>query len=388
MPRDGVAPRNPATGGPPGPRPSPTQAMRLVEAGSPSPPSPAAAAPPDGPAPDRPPRDRLFPEETSTPPPHLKERLRPAMAPVARASLLAVGVAGATGLTVLTFASSGLPARLSVILALPVGFVLGFLFSMVLIVLPEARAARHRLHLIDRIRAVARADRDEGFDILLAFDEQHELAHLAREVHQVVRSTHSDRLESARVRREMEAQVERRLQARTSELRALSLTDDLTGLANRRGFEQGLAALVARASREGREVALLALDLDHFKRLNDTCGHHKGDEALQAAAEVILANVRAGDLAGRIGGDELFVALYASDGPAAERVAGRLIELFRAHPSGIGLPVPWPGLSVGIALLRADSASGPDHLKQLADAALYASKRSGRGRVTRARRAA
>jgi diguanylate cyclase (GGDEF)-like protein len=181
----------------------------------------------------------------------------------------------------------------------------------------------------------------------------------------------------------MNALVEREARKHIAHLTTLSMTDELTGLANRRGFEQGLTKMVDRATREHAEIALLAIDLDNFKRLNDTCGHQKGDEALSIAGDLLQAHVRERDLAGRMGGDELFIALYGVDGRSAEAVAGRLIRLFASHPTACQPNVPWPSMSIGIALLREDQCQDARELRLYADQALYASKRAGRARASR-----
>ncbi|MEO1129401.1 MAG: GGDEF domain-containing protein [Planctomycetota bacterium] len=318
----------------------------------------------------------------------IAEHMRRPLGTATRAVLMVIGVAGMTGLSVLTGAALGYELRSSVLFALPAGTAVGVLFAILLVVMPATRAAADRTRMIARIESVAQADREASFDVLLAIDEEHELAELARAMHAALSSAHRDRLEAARVRREMNALVEREARKRYAHLTTLSMTDELTGLANRRGFERGLRALFDRSVRRGTELALLAIDLDHFKQLNDTCGHEKGDEALAAAGDLLQAHLRDGDLAGRMGGDELFVALYDVDGERAQRVANRLIECFSEHPAGEGLPCPWPGMSIGVSMRKLDGAGSPAELRRFADRALYASKRGGRSRATLFRSAA
>jgi diguanylate cyclase (GGDEF)-like protein len=314
----------------------------------------------------------------------LDERMRGSVVGVAaRAAILVLGVSVMTGVGVMIAAAWGLSTRASVVWAIVFGGVAGSGLSIVLMLMPAARAARDRRRMIERIEAVAAEEREASFETLLAIDAHHELSELARTVHDALAGAHADRLEAARLRREMNAMVEREARKHVAHLTTLSMTDELTGLANRRGFEQGLAQMVDRAKADGTELALLAIDLDNFKRLNDTCGHQKGDEALSVAGDLLQAHVRERDLAGRMGGDELFIALCGVDGRRAEAVADRLIRLFASHPLANQPAVPWPTMSVGIALLREDRCRDASELRLYADQALYASKRGGRARATR-----
>ena len=299
---------------------------------------------------------------------------------IPRSCVLALGVASITGLAVILASGLGLSTRAAVIFALPMGLLAGLGLAAALIWRTEVRAAEHRAAIIERIRAVAAAEREAPFEALLKIDPRHELAELATTIHDALAAAHRDRLHAARIRREMNALIEREARRQCAHLTALSHTDELTGLANRRGFEKGLRDAVQRANREGVELALLAIDLDHFKTLNDSCGHDKGDEALAIAGDLLQAHTREGDLAGRMGGDELFIALYDTDEARAERVADRVIRLFSAHPAGAGLPCPWPSMSVGISLLHRDRASGDTELRRFADRALYRAKQEGRQR--------
>ncbi|MDO9710329.1 sensor domain-containing diguanylate cyclase [Paracraurococcus lichenis] len=153
--------------------------------------------------------------------------------------------------------------------------------------------------------------------------------------------------------------------------------DHLTGLANRAGFEQALGRAVAGALR-GAPCALLCLDLDRFKAVNDTHGHAAGDAMLREVARRIGATLRQSDLAARLGGDEFAVLLPAPiDAAGAEAMAGRLLEGFAAPWSFQGIPIPLRS-SVGLALCPRD-ATDAEALLRAADRALYAAKAAGRG---------
>jgi diguanylate cyclase (GGDEF)-like protein len=174
-------------------------------------------------------------------------------------------------------------------------------------------------------------------------------------------------------------------------LRNLSLaerrasTDSLTGLPNRRGLDDTLKRLVAHANRTHTPVSLVAIDLDHFKDVNDTAGHECGDEVLAAFGVMLRANLRGADVAARAGGEEFVVVLPETDRSGAMHVAE---HLRRATES---LAVPRLGTRVtasfGVATLP-DDALDIDALLRLADRALYAAKQRGRNRVEAASAAA
>jgi diguanylate cyclase len=162
------------------------------------------------------------------------------------------------------------------------------------------------------------------------------------------------------------------------ENRVLAVTDPLTGLANRALVAERLARLGAEPLREGRLTAVLVIDLDRFKPINDKYGHEAGDAVLAAAASALRSVIRAGDVAGRLGGDEFAVLLQnLPDAETAERIGDRLVEALRT-PVVIGEHVLAVEASVGIALREREGLDG-DGLLARADAAMYAAKRAGRG---------
>ena len=165
------------------------------------------------------------------------------------------------------------------------------------------------------------------------------------------------------------------------QLRQLATTDQLTGLLNRREFDRLLAEEVERARRFERPLALVLLDLDHFKDINDQHGHPAGDAVLRTVAARITGAVRTIDRVARIGGEEFAVLLMETSIEQAAAAAQRLVEVVRGEPDsasdGIRLPVT---ISVGVAV-------APTHAKEsaalieAADKALYAAKRAGRNRM-------
>ncbi|MEA2421580.1 MAG: hypothetical protein QOF55_679 [Thermoleophilaceae bacterium] len=173
--------------------------------------------------------------------------------------------------------------------------------------------------------------------------------------------------------------LETRMAADRAQFEALAHEDPLTGLANKRAFDARLDTELRRAAREYYPVAVVVLDLDRFKQVNDTWGHAVGDEALVKLAQHIEAELRAGDICGRVGGDEFVLALVRADAHSAERVLGRLgraLENVTIGPAGERL-----GFSGGIAEFPRHS-SDRGRLMRCADSALYWGKANGRGRAT------
>ena len=167
-------------------------------------------------------------------------------------------------------------------------------------------------------------------------------------------------------------------------LKTLAAKDGLTGLANRRSFDQCLELEWSRAQRTRKPMALLFADVDHFKLFNDHHGHQSGDECLRAVAAAMSRSAfRPIDLAARYGGEEFAIIMPETELEDACKVADRLrhavMELQIAHgASGAG---PWVTLSIGVAAHVPGSDTGPDWLLGQADQALYAAKHLGRNRV-------
>lgn len=164
-------------------------------------------------------------------------------------------------------------------------------------------------------------------------------------------------------------------------LEALSTHDELTGLPNRRLFWRRVSRALARADRYAHPLSVLALDVDHFKSLNDRCGHAAGDEALKAIAEVLTDEIREVDTAARVGGEELWVLLPETDEAGASEVAEKLRRRVAALDVTGADGQPLGHLSVSIGVATRLPGEGARALLDRADGALYAAKRGGRDRV-------
>lgn len=165
----------------------------------------------------------------------------------------------------------------------------------------------------------------------------------------------------------------------SQQLRSRALTDELTGVMTRRALRELAPAVIHRAQLAGARVAVLMLDLDRFKAVNDVHGHQAGDEVLRRAAALITANLRTDALLTRHGGEEFVVVAPVPDVRTARVVAERLRSALAAEPCRTDQATIAVTVSIGVSMLEPDEALEPA-LKR-ADEALYRAKRDGRDRV-------
>ncbi|KQP18119.1 hypothetical protein ASF43_09760 [Pseudorhodoferax sp. Leaf267] len=173
------------------------------------------------------------------------------------------------------------------------------------------------------------------------------------------------------------------LETLNAQLETLSLTDGLTGVANRRQFDQALAVEWARGLRQRQPLALLMIDIDHFKRYNDQLGHPEGDACLRQVAQILSGCLRQPvERLMRYGGEEFAVLLADADAQAGARVAQRCEDAIAAaalpHPAS---PFAAVTVSIGVASRVPHPEGMPEELVHAADAALYQAKQAGRARV-------
>jgi diguanylate cyclase (GGDEF)-like protein len=178
-------------------------------------------------------------------------------------------------------------------------------------------------------------------------------------------------------------QAQLALEVANQKLEQLALSDGLTGIANRRLFDQTLQTEWQRSARAGRPLALLLIDIDHFKLFNDHYGHAGGDQCLKQVAQLLnTCAQRTGDIVCRFGGEEFAILLPDADLDSASQVAQSCLQAVNdariphaASPLGA-----WLSLSVGVASAMADRARFPQSLVERADEALYRAKHQGRAR--------
>jgi diguanylate cyclase (GGDEF)-like protein len=180
--------------------------------------------------------------------------------------------------------------------------------------------------------------------------------------------------------REKNVQLEQSLK----KMEEMAATDALTGLYNRRYFGKALEQCFAEAQRYGKDLACVMIDLDAYKKLNDTYGHQIGDQLLMLAGRVITANKRAMDIGARYGGDEFVLLLPHAGTDEAAAVAQRIREEFFKSSAALLKHTPDKGvsMSIGIGSLKANHPAHADQLLTFADAALYQSKDAGRNRIS------
>lgn len=165
------------------------------------------------------------------------------------------------------------------------------------------------------------------------------------------------------------------------ELRRQALRDSLTGLFNRRHFEEILRRRLTAHQRDQRGFSLLMIDIDHFKSINDQCGHEAGDQVLRAVAGALQKSSRSDDAVFRLGGEEFVVLLDDPEGLGSNATAERIRELIERLPISFqGVRLPSVTVSIGAAHLPTD-ANDADSLIRRADQAMYDAKRTGRNRV-------
>lgn len=252
-------------------------------------------------------------------------------------------------------------------LPLAVSFITNLLGATLMLSLLQRALVLPMLGIGNYLRRV----RDSG-DYTQRLDSKlrNELGELSRDIDALVQHVHVQ---------------QQQLQAQTTEMQALSFQDGLTGLANRRRFDQALTDNWAHAQRGHAPLALIMLDVDYFKNYNDHYGHQQGDEALKHLAAIIRRVIaRQSDVAARYGGEEFAILLPETSERSAEKIAERLRHELAAaaiphEHSSIG---HWLTVSIGVAAIVPDAVQSSRELVHLADSALYNAKGSGRDRVT------
>ncbi|MGM0576804.1 MAG: diguanylate cyclase [Myxococcota bacterium] len=260
-------------------------------------------------------------------------------------------------------------------------FVVALLIGLVLYVGVDRLVLRPLANLGGAARAVLAGDLAARAEVT----REDELGAVARTFNAMA-SELQDYTESLEHRvAERTAEVERKnreLEELNDELARLARTDELTGLLNRRAFRKRVDNELRRSDRTGYPVSLFLVDLDYFKRINDTWGHATGDIVLRTLADVMRRSLRATDVVARFGGEEFAVLLLDTTGHDALRVAEKLRSEIAHEPHmGVdGQAIPPVTASIGVAV-AGETTHGLDELLHRADVALYAAKAAGRNRV-------
>jgi diguanylate cyclase (GGDEF)-like protein len=269
------------------------------------------------------------------------------------------------------------PARILFYKLLLLGVIAAVIFGLVAYYL-----ALYLSRPIEQLARAAKQVQDQQTNV--DFPLHHSVVEIAQLVQSIQCMTHSllsKERELQEANTSLEATVAQRTAALThanADLLRLATHDALTGVFNRRRFDEKLTECSLLFQRTGRAFALLFIDVDHFKRINDTFGHAVGDEVLEQLARLIQANTRATDFVARYGGEEFAVLLPAIEAPESPEVVAEHIRaaIARAHFASVGQVT----VSIGISLAEASDIHTSALIKR-ADQQLYQAKGSGRNQV-------
>jgi len=213
----------------------------------------------------------------------------------------------------------------------------------------------------------------------LPTERRDEIGQMARTAQQLGLAAVRGKHDAGQLRRTMDQRVGDAARKATHRLERIVMRDPLTDCGNRRFLDESLPCLIDSANAAHEELICLAIDLDHFKAVNDTLGHAAGDELLIFVGSLIRANTRSQDVAVRQGGDEFLALLPGASIDRGRQLAHQLLAMFAQHAKAAYPGELRPSLSIGMAGLRRDSCADGDALLAKADAYLYEAKKAGRG---------
>lgn len=213
----------------------------------------------------------------------------------------------------------------------------------------------------------------------LPIHQDDEVGRIARAFDHLMGWTMRGHYEARQLRRTMDHRVQGAIRKATINLEKLAFRDALTGLANRRFFDDSLEPLFDSAAEVGEDLICIVMDMDNFKQVNDRLGHAVGDELLNFLGRLILASIRADDAGVRLGGDEFVILMPGASIDRAGQLTYNLAALFSQHLAHRRAHVGQVSLSMGVASLRQDRPTSGRQLVHLADQRLYAAKRNGKG---------
>lgn len=241
-------------------------------------------------------------------------------------------------------------------------------------------------HLIGPLRIIshqALQAAEGGGTAELPVTRNDEIGRLAQAFRQIQGDLAEWRQKAARLERTMDRRVSeqtRRIHEELNRAERKAWTDPLTGLANRRLFDDKLHDIFDAERKRGHDLSVVVMDIDYFKQVNDSLGHSAGDELLQFTADLLRQCLRGNDLAIRMGGDEFVLVLPSTCALDAQSVAQRTIGLFGQRAKLLGVS-PRPSMSGGVASIQQSGARTATELLRYADEALYAAKRQGKCQV-------
>lgn len=212
-----------------------------------------------------------------------------------------------------------------------------------------------------------------------------ELGELARAMSDLREETATWREHAWRVERRMDSRVAEQTQSISRDLKQMQREiwiDPLTGVKNRRLMQERLPAIFEAQRAAKKDLTVVMLDLDHFKQLNDARGHTAGDEVLAFAGELLRQCTREEDLVVRYGGDEFALILPGMHVKESVTLVERILAMFRQRTRIMTRLDPPPGMTAGIASLQTNRPTNYNELLKMADQALYAAKRAGRGQAS------
>ncbi|MEO0586409.1 MAG: GGDEF domain-containing protein [Planctomycetota bacterium] len=209
-----------------------------------------------------------------------------------------------------------------------------------------------------------------------------EVGRIARALHAIAGNAIRQRIQAGVLARRFDDKLKSATRKAVAELRDEAMRDELTGLGNRRAFNELAPTIFHRTAVSGTDLIAVAIDLDHFKSVNDSLGHAAGDSVLKLLGQLIRDNTRERDLAVRLGGDEFVILMAGGTLERATAFAESLRKRFARRVPALTPGSPRPAdLSIGLACRSLDRADDLDALVAKADQRLYAAKREGRGRT-------
>lgn len=248
-------------------------------------------------------------------------------------------------------------------------------------------AARHLIgrwiaeplsELVDDTQRAIRAQRPTKQD-LEPMSRRDEIGEIARMVHELSVLAYRQRTAADNLRRTLDDRVARATREATRNLQEMAMRDALTGLGNRRFMDVHVERVFKSCSAAGADVIAVAIDMDHFKQVNDTLGHAVGDKLLQLVGHLLTGNIRKEDLAIRLGGDEFLVVMPECPIERAATFAEQVRTMFSQHVRTILPAQIKAGLSTGVASRVRDGAGDIAALLAHADGNLYEAKSRGKG---------